>query len=219
MIEIKNLTIEFPMGKKKNIKSLSKISLLIEDYDNVAIIGKNGSGKSTLLKALAGVYHPKYGSIQMSDDFLTIFDLSLGIERDESGFNNVIIRGLYYGLTEKYILENMNKVREFAALGDFFDQPVRVYSAGMKARLAFSILTLINREIYLIDEVIGVGDKRFYQKTKNLIRTKAESCKNFILASHSEDVLKEFCNKGLLLNDGKIEMYDDLDKVLKTYKN
>jgi ABC-type polysaccharide/polyol phosphate transport system ATPase subunit len=217
MIEIKNLTIEYPLNNNKRFKALSDISLKINDYDHVALVGRNGSGKSTLLRSLAGVYHPSCGTIKLSGLPLTIFNISLGLERDESGFNNVIIRGLYYGLTEHEVRKGVNKIKSFADLGDFLYQPVRVYSAGMRARLAFSILTIINREIYLVDEVIGVGDKFFKDKAKDLIKAKAKNCKNFILASHADQLTKEFCNKGLWLEKGKIKMYDSIEKVLSAY--
>ena len=218
MIQIKDLTIQYQLEINENFKALSNISLTINDYENVALIGRNGSGKSTLLRAIAGVYHPVRGHVKLSGLPLTIFDISLGIEKEESGFNNAVIKGLYYGLTEQEIILNMDKIEKFSELGDFFYKPVRTYSAGMRARLAFSILTLINNyEIYLVDEVMGVGDKFFNKKAKDLIKSKSSSCKNFILASHGDKLLKDYCNKGLWLEQGKIQMYDDLDIVLEAY--
>ena len=217
MIKIKNLTVEYPLDNGRKYKALSNVSLEINDFDHVALIGRNGSGKSTLLRTLAGVFNPAKGSISLSGPPLTIFDISLGIEKDESGFNNVIIKGLYYGLSEKEILAGIKKVESFAELGDFFYKPVRTYSAGMRARLAFSILTIISRDIYLVDEVIGVGDKFFNQKAKELIKSKASSCKNFVLASHADSLIKDFCNKGLWLDNGKVKMFGDIDDILEAY--
>ncbi len=217
MIKIKNLTVEYPLDNGRKYTALSNVSLEIEDYDNVALIGRNGSGKSTLLRTLAGVFHPARGSISLSGPPLTIFDISLGMEKDESGFNNVIIKGLYYGLSEKEVLTGIKKVESFAELGDFFYKPVRTYSAGMRARLAFSILTIISRDIYLVDEVIGVGDKFFNQKAKDLIKSKADSCKNFVLASHADQLIRDFCNKGLWLDNGKVKLFGDINDVLEAY--
>lgn len=217
MIKIKNLTVEYPLDNGKKYTALSNVSLVINDYENVALIGRNGSGKSTLLRTLAGVFNPVRGSINLSGEPLTIFDISLGIEKDESGFNNVIIKGLYYGLSEKEILAKIKKIQSFSELGDFFYKPVRMYSAGMKARLAFSILTIISRDIYLVDEVIGVGDKFFKHKAKELIKSKASSCKNFVLASHADQLIKDFCNKGLWLDNGKVKMFGDINDVLEAY--
>jgi len=217
MIKIKNLTVEFPLDNGRKYTALSNVSLEINDFDHVALIGRNGSGKSTLLRTLAGVFHPARGSISLSGPPLTIFDISLGIERDESGYNNAIIKGLYYGLSEQEILKGVNKIKSFAELGDFFYKPVRTYSAGMRARLAFSILTIISRDIYLVDEVIGVGDKFFNKKAKELIKSKAGSCKNFVLASHADQLIKDFCNKGLWLDNGKVKMFGDIKDVLEAY--
>ena len=217
MIKIKNLTVEFPLDNGRKYTALSNVSLEINDFDHVALIGRNGSGKSTLLRTLAGVFHPARGSISLSGPPLTIFDISLGIERDESGYNNAIIKGLYYGLSEQEILKGVNKIKSFAELGDFFYKPVRTYSAGMRARLAFSILTIISRDIYLVDEVIGVGDKFFNKKAKELIKSKAGSCKNFVLASHADQLIRDFCNKGLWLDNGKVKMFGKIDDVLKAY--
>lgn len=218
MISIKNLTVDYPLDNNK-FTALSNISIEINDFEHVALIGRNGSGKSTLLKTLAGVFFPSNGSVKLSGEPLTIFDIALGMEKDESGFNNVIIKGLYYGLSEEDIHNGMDRIKSFAELGDFFYKPVRTYSAGMRARLAFSILTIISRDIYLVDEVIGVGDKFFNIRAKELIKSKSKSCKNFILASHAEQLIREFCNKGLWLDNGKIKMYDDIDTVLDRYKN
>ena len=217
MISVKNLSVGYPLDKNEHFNALSDISFEIKDYDNVALIGRNGSGKTTLLRTLAGVFRPSNGSMYLSGEPLTIFDISLGMEKDETGLNNIIIKGLYYGLTEQEILSNIDKIKSFAELGDFFYKPIRTYSAGMRARLAFSILTIINRDIYLVDEVIGVGDKFFNLKAKELIKSKSKSCKNFILASHADQLVKEFCNKGLWLEYGKIVMFGDIKDVLMAY--
>ena len=217
MIHIKNLSIEYPLENNRKYKALNNISIKFEDYDHVAIIGGNGSGKSTLLRAIAGIYHPSHGSVTLSGEPLTTFNVVLGMEPEESGINNVIIKGLYYGLTEQEIYNGIDKIKSFSELGDFFYRPIRSYSNGMKARLAFSILTIINREIYLVDEGIGVGDKLFKEKARAIIKSKSRNCKNFIFASHSDQLVKEFCNKALWLDKGKIRMYGGINKVLSSY--
>ena len=217
MIRIENLSIAYPFNGNEIHYAISNISVHIKDYEHVAIIGRNGSGKSTLLRAIAGVLPPAKGTVHLSGVPLTIFNISLGMEPDESGLNNIIIKGLYYGLSEREIINGIDKIKRFSELGEFINQPLRTYSNGMKARLAFSILTIIRRDIYLIDEGIGVGDKFFKEKAKSLIQNRAKSCKNFIFASHSDRLLMEFCDKALWLDKGKIKMYDDILKVLNAY--
>ena len=146
------------------IQALDQVSLQFHDGDRVALIGHNGAGKTTLLRVLAGIYEPRVGSVRIEGRVTPMFDINLGIDPESTGYENIILRGLYLGLTRAEILARRDSVAEFTELGPFLDIPVRTYSAGMQARLAFAMATCIEPEILLLDEGIGAGDASFLEK-------------------------------------------------------
>src|ERR1043165_9615269 len=146
------------------IHALDQVSLTFEHGDRVALIGHNGAGKTTLLRVLAGIYEPRVGWVRVEGRVTPMFDVNLGIDAESTGYENIILRGLYLGLTKAEILERRDSVAEFTELGQFLDFTVRTYSAGMHARLAFAMATCIDPEVLLLDEGIGAGDASFIDK-------------------------------------------------------
>lgn len=215
-----------PGGKMKldskdrlNVSALDDISLDIQAGDRVALVGHNGAGKSTLLRTMAGLYKPTKGVIQVDGKIAPLFNLNFGIDAEASGYENILIRGLYLGMSKDDIESKLNAIAEFCELGDFLHLPVRTYSSGMSARLGFAISTHIDAEILLLDEAIGTGDAAFFKKACLQIENFINNANVMVLASHSNKILRQFCQKGVLLEHGKIVLSGPLDDVLHCYRD
>ncbi len=239
-IKIKNVNLNFPIysenslslknfiltkiklkddNRIKCVKALKDISIEIKENDRVGLLGLNGAGKSTFLRLLAGIYAPSEGKIDISGKVSTLFDLSLGMDDEASGYENIFIASAILGISKKKLLDKINEIISFTELGDDIYRPIKTYSAGMRVRLAFSIATTVLSDIILIDEIIGVGDRRFLDKASKRIRENIVSSKILLLASHAEFVLKDFCNKGIVFNKGKIEYFGEINEAIDFYNN
>jgi ABC-2 type transport system ATP-binding protein/lipopolysaccharide transport system ATP-binding protein len=200
------------------IQALDQVSLHFRDGDRVALIGHNGAGKTTLLRVLAGIYEPRVGTIRVEGRVTPMFDLSLGIDPESTGYENIILRGLYLGLTRAEILARRDSVAEFTELGPFLDLPVRTYSAGMQARLAFAMATCIEPEILLLDEGIGAGDAQFLEKANERLDQFIKKAGILVLASHSVELVRRLCNKAILMEHGRMLWSGDLEQGLTVYR-
>lgn len=240
-VSIKNATLEFPIFSigstsirhhlleigtggliksskgYKTVKSLSNINLYLEDGSKVGIIGHNGSGKSTLMRLIAGIYHPTSGKIKVEGRISTIFELGVGADQDLSGLENIIRIGVMMGISFQKLEKLIPKISEFTQLGNFLDFPVRTYSAGMAMRLYFAMALFSDPDILLIDEVFGVGDSAFQQRASEKLEEQIYKSQIFIFASHSTDLLKKFCDKCLLMDHGRIILFDKTEKVIEEY--
>lgn len=208
---------------KKNSKinqnsALSNINLNIQDGDRVALFGRNGAGKSTLLKIMAGVIPPSSGTVDVSGRIYSFFGRDVGVNPFLSGYENLYVRGLVLGLSKTVIEEKLVEIAEFTELGDNLNLPVSTYSQGMKARLTFAMLMFVDADVLLVDEGLGAGDRFFIDKARAFVDELLDNSKILIFASHSEHLLKRFCNKGLLLKDGRIVKYGDFGEVCELYQ-
>lgn len=201
------------------VRALDNITIDIQAGDRVALIGHNGAGKSTLLRALAGLYRPTLGSLQVEGKIAPLFNLNFGIDLEASGYENILIRGLFLGMSKSEIENKMESIADFCELGDFLHLPVRTYSSGMSARLGFAISTHIDAEILLLDEAIGTGDAAFFKKACSQIENFISSANILVLASHSNKILRQFCEKGILLEHGRVVLAGPLDDVLHAYRD
>lgn len=243
IINVNNLNVEYPIygfsvrslkhellrlstgGTIKNqdattitIKALDNINFQLSEGDRVGLIGHNGSGKSTLLRVLADIYPPTQGTISIDGKTSTLFDLSLGLDEEMTGYDNIILRGIIHGLAKKEIIALSDIIIEKSELGKYIDMPIRTYSSGMRMRLAFSIVTSLPAEILLIDEVVGTGDASFMEKATLYFNEMINRAKIAVIASHNTAILKEFCNKLMILEQGRLIYFgDDLDNMLQTY--
>lgn len=234
LIEINNLSIEYPVFGVRNlslknrllqsvvggtlfkdsnnlltVKALEDISFKLFPGDRVALIGHNGSGKSTLLKVIAGIYAPTSGSIRIYGSITTMLDITIGLNNDSTGLENIIISGLLMGLSKKKIEELKDEIIDFSGLSDFIHLPLRTYSTGMSMRLAFSIASTITSEIILIDEWISVGDSEFSLKVRNRLNDMIINSKIMVMASHDLDLCRKICNKFIHLENGRITGIDE----------
>jgi len=201
-----------------SIQALDDISLTLERGDRLALVGHNGAGKTTLLRVIAGIYEPTQGRVTVEGKIAPIFDLGIGMDPEASGYENIQFRGLYLGLTRAQIRAKTEEIADFTELGSFLDMPIRTYSAGMHARLAFAISTCIEPEILLLDESIAAGDAAFLQKGKQRLEDFVAHAGILVLATHSEDIIREMCNKAVLMEHGHVVVSGSVDEIFKRYK-
>lgn len=199
------------------MRALTNVSLSLVDGDRVGLVGANGSGKSTLLRVMAGIYEPFQGAVRVSGKVATLLDLGLGIDPEMTGNENIWMRGLVMGMSPAEMREKVNEIREFTELGESLELPIRTYSSGMMVRLAFAVSTSIRPEIFLIDEVLGVGDHYFMKKAEQRLMNAAGSASIVVVASHSLDALKRICHKGILLDQGRVVRYGPIDEIICEY--
>ena len=198
-------------------QALKGISVTFKKGDKVALIGKNGSGKSTFLRILSRIYPPSSGSIKITGQISSIFDIKVGLHPDATGYENIVLMGVLQGKTKKHMLKKYRDIEEFTELKDFLKLPVKTYSYGMKLRLAFGIATAIESEILLLDEVIGVGDQNFMNKAYKRIEDLSKKSQILIMTSHSLPILEKFCNKSIVLKEGKCAFFGQLSEGIEYY--
>lgn len=196
---------------------LEDISLDVHTGDRVAVVGVNGSGKSSLLRLLAQVYYPDSGSLEVHGSITGLFTITLGMSQEGTGLENIYLRGLQMGLSVEEVYERVVPVTEFAEIGEAIDRPISTYSTGMLLRLAFAISTMITPDILILDEWIGSGDSKFRAKADKRMRDMVGTSRGLVLASHSTGLLKDVCNKGLVLDSGRVVYSGDLDDALHFY--
>ena len=232
-IEVENLCINYRGLKSFSIKqnfftfkkrkvdyfeAVKNVSFKVKKGEILGIVGKNGSGKSTMLRAIAGIFSPNSGTVELYGNTISLLAIGIGFQKELSGRDNIVLSGMLLGFTEQQIMDKMEEIIEFSELGKFIDSPVRTYSSGMHSKLAFSITAILETDIILIDEVLSVGDARFkkksYQKMKQLISDKDRTV---VIVSHERKTIAELCDKVLWINDGELVQYGDTETVLNAY--
>jgi len=236
MIKVSDLGIRFKIGKRRRSRAftflfershnrqeqsgefwaLRHVSFTVERGETVGVIGRNGSGKSTLLRVVAGIYPPDEGKVSVDGEVSTLFGLGTGFNNELSGRDNIYLNGVMTGLTKNKIDEIIDDMIEFAELGDFIEMPVRTYSTGMRSRLGFAIAMHIDKDIVLIDEIMGAGDAAFRQKADvEMNRIMGE--KTVLLVSHSMTTIEQFSNKVVWLNKGTMAAIGEPKEVIEQY--
>ncbi len=186
------------------VEALSQVNLSLAEGDRLALIGHNGAGKTTMLRVLAGVYEPSYGRIEVQGKISALFDITLGMEPDATGRENIMLRGLLFGMSPKEIEERTPGIEEFSGLGDYLDMPLRTYSSGMNLRLAFSIATCVQPDILLMDEWISTGDAEFINRAQKRLAEIVDASRVLVLASHNHELLKRWCNRYIRMEHGRV---------------
>jgi ABC-2 type transport system ATP-binding protein/lipopolysaccharide transport system ATP-binding protein len=184
----------------------------------VGLVGHNGAGKTTLLRVLAGIYEPTIGKAKISGHAAPLFDVALGMDPESTGYENIVLRGLFLGLSKSEIDARVDEIAEFTELGSFLELPIRTYSAGMRMRLAFAVSTSIEPDILLLDEGIGAGDAAFLEKASRRLKEFTEKAAIIVLASHSEALITQMCDKAVLMEHGKILRVGETEDVLEHYR-
>lgn len=241
-INLKNVSVEIPVynsqgrSLKKNImgiatggkigltesgktvvKSLANINLNIRDNDRVGLLGHNGAGKSTLLRVLGGVYTPSSGEAEINGKVGSLIDISLGIDSEATGLENIFLRGALLGIPKKKIEQELENIIEFSELGDFINMPVRTYSTGMHMRLAFAVSTMITPDILLMDEWLSVGDQGFQSKAEKKLSELVNRSNILVIATHSRELVERCCDRAIWLEHGNILMDGEAKDVCKKY--
>ena len=232
-IEVKDLVISYQNLQKTSIKknllhfkrqradrfvAVKGISFYVREGEILGIIGKNGSGKSTTLNALAGIFSPDSGTIDLHDHSISLLSIGVGFQREMTGRENIVLSGTLLGFSEEQVREKEAEIIEFAELGDFIDKPVRTYSSGMYSKLAFSITAILETDIMLIDEVLSVGDQKFKKKSYNKMRKLiSNKDRTVVIVSHSLDTLSKLCDTVMWMHDGQIKRIGEPGPVLEEY--
>lgn len=228
VMELKDIWISYP-EEKAGLSSIFKkkaepfwavkgVNFDVKKGEVLGIIGRNGSGKSTLLRMLTGIMDPDKGEFILKEKPPTLLSLGAGFQANLSGIDNIYLNGLLLGHSRKEIDENLGEIIEFSELGDFVYKPVRTYSAGMKSRLGFSIAITLDPDILLIDEVLGVGDAAFQEKSKNAILEKIGSNRTVIIVTHSAGLVKSICDRVVWLHLGEQVEVGETNEVIDRYQ-
>jgi len=242
LIEFENVTVDFPiynastrslkkqlmrvatggqLGSNEHgrviVRALEDLNFTLKDGDRVGLLGHNGAGKSTLLRLLSGVYEPTFGTARITGEVGSLLDISLGIDPEATGLENIYIRGGLLGLKRAYVTSHLEEIIDFSELGDFIDMPVRTYSTGMHMRLAFAVSTVVRPTILLMDEWLSVGDQGFKQKAEARMADVVQSTSILVIASHSRELIMHTCNRVIWLKHGKIFMEGRPDTVIPEY--
>ena len=200
-----------------NIRALDGIALTLKDGDRLGLVGHNGAGKSTLLRLLGKVYIPCAGTARIEGSIGSLIAISLGIDQEATGRENIYIRGSLLGLKKQEIEQKIGQIIELCDLGSFIDLPIRTYSTGMQMRLAFAVSTMIRPDILIMDEWLSVGDESFRSKAESRMVDLVNNAQILIIASHSKELIKNTCNRVIWLEHGKIKMDGTPEDVLTAY--
>ena len=239
-VQVESITVEFPVyragsrslrqrllrrgarahigrdaGNRLCVRALRDVSLTCTHGDRVGLIGHNGAGKTTLLRVLAGAYEPTRGRVRRSGRTASLLNVSRGIDREATGYENIMMRGLFLGLRPGEVRERMDEIAEFTELGDHLAMPVHTYSTGMRLRLAFAVCTCFEPEILLMDEWLSVGDRAFVEKAKRRLDEFVTRAGILVLASHSTALLERVCTTGVVLESGRVVARGPIREVLR----
>ena len=201
------IVLDFIKKNDRKFTALKNVNIEINQGEVVGIIGRNGSGKSTLLRVISGIYPPDTGEVHAAGDISLLAGLGTGFSGHQTGRENALLYGSILGHNEDEMREKLDEIIEFSVLGDFIDEPLRTYSAGMKARLGLAVASAIHPHILLIDEVLGVGDPNFKEKSKEKILSMVKGASTVVIVSHSFGLMTDICDRVILLHHGEV-MHD-----------
>ena len=238
MIRIKNVSMKFNMDiekdfsmkkafinfftKKKKKKTeyfwaLKNVTFSVNKGDVVGLIGSNGAGKSTLLKVVSGVMKPTSGKVEVDGVISPMIELGAGFDQNLTARENIYLNGAILGYSKKFLDSKFDEIVEFSELKDFLDVPVKNFSSGMTAKLAFSIATIVDPEILIVDEILSVGDLRFQEKSKNKMMEMIKGGTTVLYVSHSLESIKDLCNKVVWLDHGQVVKMGDTKEICDEY--
>jgi ABC-type polysaccharide/polyol phosphate transport system ATPase subunit len=205
-------------GNDSVVEALSDVTLKFEHGDRVGLVGHNGAGKTTLLRVLAGLYEPCLGEAKIEGHIAPLFDIFLGMDPEATGYDNILLRALFLGMTRKEAITRMDDIAAFTELGEFLNLPMRTYSAGMRMRLAFAVSTSIKPDILLLDEGIGAGDASFLEKAEMRLKEFTSQAGIIVLASHSNGLIQKMCKTAILMNRGQVVAVGGVEEILQRYE-
>jgi lipopolysaccharide transport system ATP-binding protein len=210
-------TIKRNKDDNKKIRILDDITFKVYKGERIGILGFNGAGKSTLLRIISGIYEPTEGTVTINGKITPLLALSAGFDKNYSGKNNIFLNAAFLSMDEDYVKEKYDEIVEFSELGDFINYPIKNYSKGMRAKLGFSVATLMKPDILIIDEILSVGDVKFRKKSSEKIDSLMEEGVTVLLVSHSIRQIKRICNRCIWIENGRIIMEGDSETVCDAY--
>ena len=214
-------TLTHPFKRQNNVKvvdAVKNISLDVNHGTVLGVIGHNGAGKSTLLRTMAGILRPTSGEVEVHGRVSTLLALGLGFNSNLSGRENVILGGLAMGMSRAEVLERFEEIAEFSELGDFIDLPIRTYSSGMGAKLAFSVAVHFEPDVLLVDEALSAGDARFKTKAKEKMHELMSTARTIVVVSHALNTIEELCNDAIWLDHGTLMGRGNPSEIVAQYK-
>ena len=236
MIDVDNVTVRFNLANQKvdNLKeyfvkmmkrelmfqeflALQNISFQVRQGEAWGLIGTNGSGKSTMLKAISGILKPYKGSVKVNGSVAPLIELGAGFDQELTARENIFLNGCVLGHTEKFMKEHFDEIVEFAELHKFLDSPIKNYSSGMKARLGFSVATMVKPEILIVDEILAVGDYKFRQKCEKRMTEMLSGGTTLLYVSHNINEVKRLCDHAIWIDKGIARMQGDVNEVCDAY--
>ena len=236
VINVQNATVRFNMASEKidNIKeyfvkllrgqlrfkeflALKNINFEVKQGESWGIVGNNGAGKSTLLKLICGIIAPDTGSVGINGSISPMLELGAGFDPELTAGENIYLEGALLGHSRAFMKEHYNEIVEFSELGDFLDMPIKNYSTGMQARMAFSVTTVVRPEILIVDEVLAVGDIAFQRKCEDRIQTMLQHATTLLLVSHNNEQIEKLCQKAIWLRKGEVVMTGSAKEVCAAY--
>lgn len=238
MIKVENVSMKFDLGidkgssfknmfislfdkkrrkKKEYFWALDDVSFHVKKGEVIGFVGCNGAGKSTLLKVVSGVMKPTKGSVTVNGSIAPMIELGAGFDPELTARENIYLNGAVLGYSEKFLDEKFNDIVEFSELRDFLDVPVKNFSSGMVAKLAFSISTVVDPEILIVDEILSVGDIKFQEKSRNKMMEMIKGGTTVLFVSHSIDVIKELCDRVVWLDHGKVVKMGNSEEICSEY--
>jgi len=237
MIEVKNVSMKFrmsdePINSLKEIfttavkgklrfnefLALDDVSFEVKKGETIGLIGKNGAGKSTTLKLISGILKPTEGSIKTYGNIVPMLELGAGFDLELTGRENIYLNGAILGYSEAYLNEKYDEIVDFAEIREFIDMPIRNYSSGMMARLAFSIASVVQPEILIVDEILAVGDIDFQEKSFNRMKQLMSGGATVLFVSHNLEKLEEMCHRVIWLEKGKVVKIGETKQIMEEYK-
>lgn len=236
IIKVENVSVKFKLDRNKTTSlkefvikkiqnkiefdefwALKNINLEVKKGEIIGLIGKNGAGKSTLLKVISGIIRPTNGSVKIYGNIVPMLELGAGFDFELSGYENILLNGAILGYSEKFLKENIEEIIAFSELGHFIHNPIKTYSSGMLMRLAFSVATIVNPDILILDEILAVGDIGFQEKSRNKMIEMINSGITVILVSHSIEQIETLCNRVIWLENGHVHEIGNSEDICKKY--
>ena len=217
---LKEWVVSFLKGKQQyeEFHALENVTFDVKRGEIFGVIGRNGAGKSTLLKVVSGIYKPTSGKAVSAGRIAPMLELGSGFDQELSGHDNIFLNGAILGFTEDFLKQKYDEIVAFSELGEFIHQPIKTYSSGMMMRLAFSVATIVEPEILIVDEILAVGDASFQQKSRARMLELMQGGTTVLFVSHSIDQIREMCDRVLWLDHGQVKMLGDTQTVCDAYQ-
>lgn len=238
MIEVSDVTMRFHMNNNKimslkefvttalrgkleyqDFTALDHVSFAVEKGETLGLIGQNGAGKSTILKVISGILKPTEGRVRVAENVVPMLELGSGFDFDLTGKENIFLNGAILGYSEEFLKDKYNEIADFSELGQFIEVPIRNYSSGMLARLAFSIATVVEPKVLIVDEILSVGDAAFQAKSKKRMLELMGGGTTVLFVSHNIDQIREMCSRVIWLEHGRVRAIGPAEEVCRIYQD